>query len=119
LNILNALAVRTSTILEKAKLFLELDRSVKQFTTLAEVGTLLNSTLDQNVVRKMAMEAITRLMNAEVGSLLLVDDENKELYFEVALGDKGERVKEIRLKIGEGIAGWVAEHGKPSIASGC
>ena len=112
LNILNALAVRTSTILEKAKLFLELDRSVKQFTTLAEVGTLLNSTLDQNVVRKMAMEAITRLMNAEVGSLLLVDDENKELYFEVALGDKGERVKEIRLKIGEGIAGWVAEHGK-------
>jgi len=113
LNILNALAVRTSTILEKAKLFLELDRSVKQFTTLAEVGTLLNSTLDQNLVRKMAMEAITRLMHAEVGSLLLVDDENKELYFEVALGDKGERVKEIRLKIGEGIAGWVAEHGKP------
>ena len=113
LNILNALAVRTSTILEKAKLFLELDRSVKQFTTLAEVGTLLNSTLDQNVVRKMAMEAITRLMHAEVGSLLLMDDENKELYFEVALGDKGERVKEIRLKIGEGIAGWVAEHGKP------
>jgi len=113
LNILNALAIRTSTILEKAKLFLELDRSVKQFTTLAEVGTLLNSTLDQNVVRKMAMEAITRLMNAEVGSLLLVDEENKELYFEVALGDKGERVKEIRLKIGEGIAGWVAEHGKP------
>ena len=113
LNILNALAIRTSTILEKAKLFLELDRSVKQFTTLAEVGTLLNSTLDQNVVRKMAMEAITRLMNAEVGSLLLVDEENKELYFEVALGDKGERVKEIRLKIGEGIAGWVAEHGNP------
>src|SRR3989344_5593708 len=113
LNILNALAVRTSTILEKAKLFLELDRSVKQFTTLAEVGTLLNSTLDQNLVRKMAMEAITRLMHAEVGSLLLVDDENKELYLEVALGDKGERVKEIRLKIGEGIAGWVAEHGKP------
>ena len=112
LNILNALAIRTSTILEKAKLFFELDRSVKQFTTLAEVGTLLNSTLDQNVVRKMAMEAITRLMNAEVGSLLLVDEENKELYFEVALGDKGERVKEIRLKIGEGIAGWVAEHGK-------
>lgn len=112
LNILNALAIRTSTILEKAKLFFELDRSVKQFTTLAEVGTLLNSTLDQNVVRKMAMEAITRLMHAEVGSLLLVDDENKELYFEVALGDKGERVKEIRLKIGEGIAGWVAEHGK-------
>ncbi|MBI5875317.1 MAG: GAF domain-containing protein, partial [Deltaproteobacteria bacterium] len=113
LAILSALALRIATILEKTRLFLELERSVKQFTTLAEVGTLLNSTLDQKVIRKRAMEAITFLMNAEVGSLLLVDDENRELYFEVALGDKGDKVKEIRLKIGEGIAGWVAEHGEP------
>src|SRR3972149_12134218 len=94
--ILTSLALRISTTFEKAMLFIELDRSVKQFTTLAEVGTLLNSTLDQAIIRMRAMEAITRLMNAEVGSLLLVDDESKELYFEVALGEKGERVKEIR-----------------------
>lgn len=112
LAILSALALRISTILEKTRLFLDLERSVKQFTTLAEVGTLLNSTLDQAVIRKRAMEAITFLMNAEVGSLLLVDDEKRDLYFEVALGDKGDKVKEIRLKIGEGIAGWVAEHGE-------
>lgn len=112
LAILTALAIRISTIIEKAKLFIELDRSVKQFTTLAEVGTLLNSTLDQKIIRKRAMESITFLMNAEVGSLLLKDDEKNELYFEVALGDKGDKVKEIRLKIGEGIAGWVAERGE-------
>ena len=111
--ILTSLALRISTTFEKAMLFIELDRSVKQFTTLAEVGTLLNSTLDQAIIRMRAMEAITRLMNAEVGSLLLVDDESKELYFEVALGEKGDKVKEIRLKMGEGIAGWVAEHGEP------
>ncbi|OGP10496.1 MAG: phosphohydrolase [Deltaproteobacteria bacterium GWC2_42_51] len=92
---------------------MELDRHAKQFAILTEIGTLLNSTLDQKVVRNMALEAITRLMNAEAGSLLLVDNEKKELYFEVALGEKGDRVKEIRLKIGEGIAGWVAEHGEP------
>lgn len=113
LDILTALALRISTTMEKARLFLELDRSVKQFATLAEVGTLLNSTLDQAVIRRMAMEAITRLMNADVGSLLLVDNEKKELYFEVALGDKEDKVKEIRLKMGEGIAGWVAENGEP------
>ncbi|MBI3398259.1 MAG: GAF domain-containing protein [Deltaproteobacteria bacterium] len=112
MDILTALSLRISTILEKIKLFIELDRSVKQFATLAEVGTLLNSTLDQAAIRRRAMEAITRLMNAEAGSLLLVDDEEKELYFEVALGEKGDKVKEIRLKIGEGIAGWVAEHGE-------
>ena len=113
LTILTALALRISTILEKARLFTTLDRSVKQFATLADVDALLNSTLDQKVIRKRAMEAITLLMDAEVGSLLLVDDEKRELYFEVALGEKGDKVKEIRLKMGEGIAGWVAECGEP------
>lgn len=113
LSILASLALRISTILEKARLFAKLDRSVKQFATLTDVDALLNSTLDQKVIRKRAMEAITLLMDAEVGSLLLVDDEKTELYFEVALGEKGDKVKEIRLKMGEGIAGWVAEHGEP------
>ena len=89
------------------------ESKIKQFTTLAELSTILNSTLDQEEVRKRAMVAATRLMNCEVSSLLLVDDETDELYFEVALGEKGEKVKEIRLKVGEGIAGWVAKYGEP------
>ena len=52
-------------------------------------------------------------MGTEVGSLLLLDEETRELVFEVALGEKGERVREIRLKLGEGIAGWVAQTGEP------
>ncbi|MBU2461807.1 GAF domain-containing protein, partial [bacterium] len=56
---------------------------------------------------KMAKTA----MNAEASSLMLVDDETQELVFEVAEG--GKEIKEIRLKIGEGIAGWVAEKGEP------
>jgi HD-GYP domain-containing protein (c-di-GMP phosphodiesterase class II) len=44
-----------------------------------------------------------------------LDEKAKELYFEVALGERGERIKEIRLKVGEGIAGWVASTGKPLI----
>jgi len=91
----------------------ESEKRVKQFTTLVELGTILNSSLEPKEVRKRAMQAATRLMNCEVGSLLLIDKEKNELFFEVALGDKGEAVKEIRLKMGEGIAGWVAEHGVP------
>ncbi|MFQ5735914.1 MAG: HD domain-containing phosphohydrolase [Thermodesulfobacteriota bacterium] len=104
-----------SIIMERADLVNELDGRLKQFSTLNEVGNLLISTLDQTVVRHRAMEAITRLMHAETGSLLLVDREKNELYFEVALGEKGKRLKEVRLCIGEGIAGWVAKHGKPLI----
>jgi diguanylate cyclase (GGDEF)-like protein len=32
------------------------------------------------------------------------------LYFEIAIGRGAERLKDVRLKLGEGIAGWVAEH---------
>ena len=86
-----------------------------QLRTLTKLSAILNSTLDPKEVQKRAMEAATELMNAQVGSLLLVDEKNNELYFEVALGEKGAQVKAIRLKIGEGIAGWVAQHGEPLI----
>jgi len=63
------------------------------------------------------MEATTRLMKAEAGSLLLVDEEKGQLHFEVVLGDKEEDIKTIFLNLGEGIAGWVAKHGKPLIVN--
>lgn len=92
-----------------------INKKLEQLNTLIELSFLINSTLDTGEVRKRAIEAATRLMNAEVGSLLLVDRETGELFFEVALGERGEKLKEIRLKKGEGIAGWVAEKREPVI----
>ena len=115
LQVMASLSRQFSIILERAGLVTELDGRLKQFSTLNEVSNLLISTLDQAVIRHRAMESITRLMHAETGSLLLVDREKDELYFEVALGEKGKKLKEVRLSIGEGIAGWVAKHGKPLI----
>lgn len=82
---------------------------------LMELSALINSTLDGREIRKRAMKAAKQLMNAEAASLLLVDREKDELFFEVALGDKGNLLKEIRLRFGEGIAGWVALNGEPLI----
>ena len=93
----------------------EYEKKVRQLSTLMALSTILNSTLEQKEVRKRAIEAATRLTESEVGSLLLVDEEKNELFFEVALGEKGEKVKEIRLKMGEGIAGWVAKTGESVI----
>lgn len=91
------------------------DKKLDQLNALIELTALINSTLDTQEIRKRAIEAATRLTDAEAGSLLLIDRHTGELFFEVALGDKGEKLKEIRLKKGEGIAGWVAENEKPVI----
>lgn len=80
-----------------------------------ELTAVINSSLDTREVRKRAIEAAQKLTDAEAGSLLLIDRNTGELFFEVALGDKGKKLKQIRLKKGEGIAGWVAEKGEPVI----
>jgi putative nucleotidyltransferase with HDIG domain len=95
----------------------EIEEKAKRLVLLFKLGRILNSTLDHREVRRRAMEAATQLMKAEVGSLLLIDEEKQQLYFEVALGDKEEAVKTITLGMGEGIAGWVAKNGRPLIVN--
>jgi HD-GYP domain-containing protein (c-di-GMP phosphodiesterase class II) len=82
-----------------------------------QFSMVLNSTLDQREIRKRAMEAATSLLDAEVGSLLLVDEKTNELFFEVALGVQGENLKQVRLRMGEGIAGWVAANDQAALVN--
>lgn len=77
---------------------------------LLEFSAIINSSLEIEEIRKKAALAAVKLVNCEAGSLLLFDEESEELYFDVALGEKAEEVKTIRLKKGQGIAGWVAKH---------
>lgn len=81
---------------------------------LTKLSGLLNSSLDFEYVKRRAITAATELLDCETSSLLLKDGKGK-LFFEVALGEKGEIVKRFQLTIGEGIAGWVAMSGEPLI----
>jgi len=94
-----------------------IEEKVERLVLLSQLSQILNSTLNVKEIRRRAMEATTRLMKAEAGSLLLVDEEKGQLHFEVVSGDKEEDIKTISLNFGEGIAGWVAQHGKPLIVN--
>lgn len=54
-----------------------------------------------------------QLLGARAASLLLIDEEKRDLVFEVALGPKGKEVKPFRVPLGQGIAGLVALSGEP------
>ncbi|MDR2068350.1 MAG: sigma 54-interacting transcriptional regulator [Spirochaetaceae bacterium] len=91
---------------------------VQKFNTLIEINTLLNSNYsDVHSLLAKILESATRLCEGEASSLLLVNRETRELYFEVALGSKGAEVKKYTVKMGEGIAGWVALHNKSIIVN--
>ncbi|MBI2943243.1 MAG: sigma 54-interacting transcriptional regulator [Candidatus Wallbacteria bacterium] len=83
--------------------------------TLLQTGAALTSTLDLDTLLDLIMDSACRILNAGAASLLLIDQETKTLYFKTATGEKREELKHIRLKLGEGIAGWVAKTGRPLI----
>jgi Nif-specific regulatory protein len=89
----------------------------KEIEEIITISTLINSTFEINEVLNRIMDSANRVVEAEASSLLLIDEVTESLYFHVALGDKGEAVKRFTLKIGEGIAGWVAKHSKPLIVN--
>ena len=91
-------------------------RRVSQLETLIKLSEMVNSaSLEISDVRKRAIEAATSLVDCEAASLLFIDEETGGLYFDVALGARGEFVKSIHLAKGQGVAGWVAERNQPVI----
>lgn len=82
-----------------------------------EATRAIASTLRLSELLETVMRLASEVVRAEAGSLLLMDQLTGELYFDVALGEKGGALEHVRLKKGEGIAGWVAENRKPAIVN--
>jgi sigma-B regulation protein RsbU (phosphoserine phosphatase) len=91
-----------------------LEQKVKRLSTLIEVNALISSTLNLDQILENMMAISKQVMNADASSLMLIDEKTNELIYQVALGKVGEKLKqEFRLKMGQGIAGTVAQEGKP------
>lgn len=90
-------------------------RQADDMRFLNEVGRTLSSTLHLDKVLTSVMEQVDELLVVEAGSLLLTDPESGDLVFQIALGDKAKEVKPFRVPKGQGIAGEVAETGKPLV----
>jgi len=84
---------------------------------LADIVKTANSILEPRKVIELVMAKIQQLIPSEAWSILMVDESGETLSFELALGDKARDVAALRVKMGEGIAGWVAQTGKPVIVN--
>lgn len=90
---------------------------LRSIQPLLNANRILASTLDIDKLLKVVLQLAAQVVEAETGSLLLLDPKTNELVFDVALGEAGKELKTIRLKMGEGIAGWVARENKPTIVN--
>ena len=94
-----------------------LREKVQQLTTLISLNTAVSANTDLHSVLRLVSLAARQAINAEASAILLVDPKTRELYFETAAGGKSQQVREIRVPLGQGIAGLVAEGGKPEIVN--
>ncbi len=84
-----------------------------QLTSLLEVSQLLTSSLEIDELLRLILAAVSRLMEADSSSLLLVDATTDDLVYRVPVGAADDRLREVRLKAGEGVAGWVVKERRP------
>jgi diguanylate cyclase (GGDEF)-like protein len=87
--------------------------SVERLLADIEFSKVLMSAGDMETLLTAVLERIQAREPAAKWSLLLLDPQTRELYFAVTVGLAQEHVKGIRLAPGEGIAGTVAQTGKP------
>jgi len=82
-----------------------------------KVSKMINSTLDLNSLLESIMDSAKIVLKAEASSLMLIDRKTNELTFNIISGEKERDLKEIRIPMGVGIAGIVAETCKPLVVN--
>jgi diguanylate cyclase (GGDEF)-like protein len=95
----------------------QLIRQSQELTIFHDVAKALTSSLDLDSILQTIMDKMAEYFRPDTWSLLMVDEQRDELYFAIAVGDASEALKNVRLKMGEGIAGWVAKNGEQVISA--
>jgi signal transduction histidine kinase/CRP-like cAMP-binding protein len=114
LNLLTNMAVRLRSM--DQTFVHELDRSamiaktqVERLRMLIEASKIVNSAIDLDKLLGLILEVATRSINADRGTVYLLDQTAQELWSKVA---QGNNIVEIRLPLGKGLAGYVAQTGE-------
>ena len=113
LDLLSILASQAAIAIENSRVHDATRSRTSQLAALNDLARVVTSTLDLDEVLRLAMRGINQIIQAEAGSLLLLDETTSTLVFRMSLrGDVRQRPP-LTLEMGQGIAGWVAKEGEP------
>jgi two-component system phosphate regulon sensor histidine kinase PhoR len=105
-----------SVFLDRAGLRQEVDRRTVEFAVISDISRALSSTLNIQQIYQLLTGPIRQTLNVETLSIGLIEPMTGDILFvEKLFGPMFQRLPPVRLKRGQGIAGWVAEHKEPVI----
>ena len=85
----------------------------ERLNLLHQVSNVIHSTLDPHQALKLILGEAVRLMRASSGSVALFNPTTNFLEIEVSHGLPA-TASELKLRLGEGVTGWVARAGRPA-----
>ncbi len=129
--LLTALASHAAVSIENSKLFLsvvgknielletkeKLEKKIRELDVLFEITQVAASAMEIDDLLAGVLARTMRATDAEAASILIADEYTGDLTFRAAVGGEPDRVKKMKIKAGQGISGWVAEHGRPQIVN--
>ena len=89
------------------------DMAHERLSALLETAQVVNSSLELHEVLDHILRRAKELLRAESGSVMLVSDETGQLTVQAAQGPRAETIVGRVQRVGQGVSGWVATHGKP------
>src|ERR1035441_4726243 len=89
----------------------KLKAAYERLQLLYQVSNVLHSTLDAQQALELILREVVRVMRASSGSVVLLNPNNNLLEIEASTGLPPE-AREVKLRVGQGITGWVVPHGK-------
>jgi len=88
--------------------------SPERLSLLYQVSNVIHSTLDSQEALQLIVSEAVRVMRASSGSLVLINPTTQFLEIHAAQ-NLSSTARKLRLRVGEGITGWVARHGQPAL----
>lgn len=106
---------KSKLLAELQKKNLELKKRVAELNALHKAGMSLSTTEDIRVLLGKIISLATRVMEAESGSIMLIQKPENVMTIEAAIGLGPEIIRNTKLELGSSIAGYVAQKGTPLV----
>jgi len=83
-----------------------------QLLALSNISSAVSELWDLDAMLRIAFNNVLEIVNGAVGGILLLDEETETLYYHTQHGLSAKYAEEMRMNLGEGIAGRVAQTGQ-------
>lgn len=115
LELTQAIADMAAVAVLNARLYAESQRQAHVMTALANSATAISASLKRKDVLLQVLEQTRQALQVEAVSLAMIDHQKQEIEFQASTSQGSQDITGIRLPLGQGIAGWVAQKGEGTV----